>query len=101
MWRVPSQGGEESPITRLGGDIRVSRCWAVTDKGIYFITRELVPPRIGLYRFDTDDVVWLGTTARPISDTTPSLTVSPDHKSLVFAQIDSAASDILAIEHFR
>jgi Tol biopolymer transport system component len=100
VWRVPAQGGEETPIRELDG-IRVSRCWAVTGNGIYFITRGLTPPRIGVYRFDTSEVVWLGTTEKLVSETTPSLTVAPDYRSLVYAQIDSATSDISAIEHFR
>jgi Tol biopolymer transport system component len=101
VWRVPSQGGAETPVAKLSGEIRVSRCWAVTDRGIYFITGGLTPPRIGLYRFDADKVVWLGTTPRAVSETTPSLTVAPNHDSLVYAQIDSAASDVLGIENFR
>jgi hypothetical protein len=101
VWRVPSQGGAETPVAKLSGEIRVSRCWAVTGRGIYFITGGLTPPRIGLYRFDADKVVWLGTTPRAVSETTPSLTVAPNHDSLVYAQIDSAASDVLGIENFR
>lgn len=100
VWRVPSAGGEETPVEGLGGDIRVSRCWVVTDIGIYFISRGSAP-RLGLYRFETRSVEWLAAIDRPVPDTTPSLTVARDRGSVIYAQIDSRASDIIAIQPFR
>jgi hypothetical protein len=78
----------------------VSRCWAVTDKGIYFITRGSAS-RLGLYHFDSSQVEWLAAIERPVPDMTPSLTVARDHRSVIYAQIDSRTSDIIALERFR
>jgi hypothetical protein len=100
VWRVPSAGGEETPVTKLGGDIRVGRCWEVADNGIYFVTRG-TSPRLGLYRFDSAEIDWLAAIDRPVPDTTPCLTIARDHSSVIYAQIDSRASDIIALDHFH
>jgi hypothetical protein len=60
-----------------------------------------VPRDIFRYSFDRRSVEWLAAIERPAPDTTPSLTVAPDHSAVIYAQIDSRASDIIALQGFR
>ncbi|HZS06006.1 MAG TPA: winged helix-turn-helix domain-containing protein [Blastocatellia bacterium] len=101
IWRAPVGGGEETPVLdhhRAG----MWRYWAVTDKGIWFATAETpAHPLIEFYSFATGKVTQVATLDKPLLKTTPGLTVSPDGRWLLVAQMDQSGKDIMLVDNFR
>ncbi len=95
LWRVPVEGGEESQVLEsLFGSI-----YDVVEDGVYF-----VPPSKGadyslhFLRFATGAV-------EPIHDIerqpVGTMSVSPDGRSILYAQWEKLESDIMLVENFR
>ncbi|MBA3441458.1 MAG: PD40 domain-containing protein [Pyrinomonadaceae bacterium] len=101
IWRVPVEGGEESPVL----DVHKAgywRFWAVRDQGIYFITAETPSrPIVEFFNFATGKVAQLATLEKEVLQRGGSLSVSPDGQSLLYTQIDQSISDIMLMENFR
>jgi Tol biopolymer transport system component len=103
LWRVPVGGGEETPVIE---SLRAGywSYWAVTGKGIYYLEREDTPERrtkFHLRFFDTvtrRDREVLEVEKRPFN---AGLSLSPDGKSFLYAQVDTSDTDIMLVENFR
>jgi eukaryotic-like serine/threonine-protein kinase len=110
IWRVPVSGGEEVQVLpEIAGDLN----FAVARDGIYF---ESSPPSsplghipmltpftraqatIAFLSFATGRVARVMTMAR---HTALGLDVSPDGRTLLFAQSDSFTEDLMLVENFR
>ena len=79
--------------------IEFGGAWALSASGVYFINSE---PRLGIDFLDfTSSRVTrvVDLPGRP-APWTP-LTISPDGRRLLYAQIDGIASDIMLIDNFR
>ncbi len=99
LWRVPAQGGEEIQVLpALGGP--EGSCFAVVERGIYFIP----PPNpdhtysIQFLEFASGKITSIATIDKPVSF---GLTVSPDGRSLLYAQVDQQGRDLMLVENFR
>ena len=78
------------------------RFWAVTQKGIYFATaNEPTRPIIEFFNFTTRKVTTIATLDRLLSPSDPGLTVAPNGRSILFAQMDQSGSDLMLVENFR
>jgi YD repeat-containing protein len=101
IWQTSVTGGAETLLldhNKAG----YWRFWVVTPKGIYFATaNEPARPLIEFFNFATHKVMTIGVLDKPLSPTDPGLTVAPNGRSLLFAQIDHVSSDLMLVENFR
>ena len=101
VWQVPVAGGDETLLLDHH-QAGYWRLWAVVEKGIYFVTANApARPVIEFFSFTTGKVTPVATLDKPISKSEPGLTVSPDRRWLVFAQMDQSGSDIMIVDNFR
>src|SRR5215204_4528440 len=101
IWQVPVAGGEERQVSELLGAAHW-RYWAVLDDGIYFVSPAAsARPALKFYSFATRRVTQLGVLERDPLHGPPGLTVSPDGRSILYAQADQRSSDIMLVENFR
>lgn len=96
LWRVPVEGGEETQV--FEGMTRVY--FAVTQRGVYFIPRPDRQGRCSIHFFS-----FVTGKASPVItlDGWPDagMSVSPDGRTLLFAQIDHQGSDLTLVGNFR
>ena len=97
LWRVPVPGGEEIQVLPALDD---PRSFAVVEQGVYFI-----PPRnadgthsIHFLEFAAGKTFPVATIDKPMG---PRLAVSPDGRSLLYAQVDQEGRDLMLVENFR
>jgi Tol biopolymer transport system component len=102
IWQVPVDGGSE---TRVHDSIRIHywASWTVGRDGLYFITETTVDdhPRtttllatIQYFRFTTQEITSVVTLEKPCL----GLTISPDDRFLLFAQLDQRGSDLMLVD---
>jgi len=100
IWRVPTEGGEETRVLDRGTAGR----WALFAQGIYLLTTDAVRgAAVEFFDFKTG---WLSQIAAlPRETIGPSydrvFAVSPDGRWILYVQIDRSDSDIMLVEHFR
>jgi dipeptidyl aminopeptidase/acylaminoacyl peptidase len=101
IWRVPSGGGEETSVTEHA-QAGLWRSWRLAATGIYYATAASPDgPRLEFMDLATGNVREIDRTIRPPDATIPSLAVSPDGRSLLYAQYDQSGSNIMMVEYFR
>jgi len=101
IWQMPVAGGEERQVPELL-TAGYWRYWAVQEQGIYFVAPVASGrPAIKFFSFATRRVMQLGVIERDPLQGPPGLTVSPDGRSVLYAQADQSISDIILIENFR
>jgi serine/threonine protein kinase len=100
IWRMPVDGGEELRVvdsfnSEFFGD------WAVVDDGIYFINvdekDEVTMDSFDLASRRVRQVAALG----KLHIGRPSIAVSPDHRQILYSQVDHMGEDIMLVENFR
>jgi phage baseplate assembly protein gpV len=93
LWRAPVGGGEEGLVTdRLGGQLDF------LDRGIYFHTRR--PPgatSLHFFSFETGAAATIAEISAPVN----TFTVSPDQRTLVYAQQEFRGADLMLVDNFR
>jgi Tol biopolymer transport system component len=98
IWRIPVAGGEETPVLK-GHQAGLQRAWTVVNEGIYFAAAEIhSQPTIEFLSFSTGQLTRIATLDKPLNK---GLSVSPDRRWLIYAQIDRTAQDIMLMENFR
>jgi dipeptidyl aminopeptidase/acylaminoacyl peptidase len=91
LWKAPVAGGEETQVLpSLYNDL----AFAVAAEGIYFIPKD----SIQLLRFSDGSITTLAKLTKPISF---GLSVSPDGRTILYAQMDQAGADLALVENFR
>lgn len=97
IWRMPKQGGAAAAVPELA-DFRPDRNWEVTPDSIYFASHTPEGlPTLNVLRFGQPSVISLGHMDGDIAEGTPSLTVSPDKRWLVYAQRGPRRSNIQVV----
>jgi Tol biopolymer transport system component len=96
VWRMPVAGGEETKVL----DSVISNTWTVRKEGIYFIAAadKQGHSSICLHEFATGKIRKIGMIERPV---TLGMAVSPDGRTLLYAQVDETGSDLMLVENFR
>lgn len=96
LWKMPVEGG---PETRVVPNVYRYN-YAVTDKGIYFASDATRDPKasIQFLSFATGMATSILKVQKPLD---VGLTVSPDGRTLLYAQIDSSARNLTLVENFR
>jgi Tol biopolymer transport system component/DNA-binding winged helix-turn-helix (wHTH) protein len=101
IWRIPVAGGAETPVLDHH-QAGLTRQWAVTPQGIWFVTAEAAKrPLIEFYRFGAGRVTIAATLDNPPPPGFSGLTISPDGRRLLWTQMDQVNSDITLAENFR
>jgi dipeptidyl aminopeptidase/acylaminoacyl peptidase len=103
IWKMPSQGGDESPAMEAATVLGFNR-WQAFDDGIYFVQRtgRSYPPedRIQFFDFATRNIKILARMGKPSSGF-GGFTVSSDRKQILFAEVDQDDQVIMLMENFR
>jgi len=97
IWRVPSSGGEESPVSpRI--HLQQWRDWALVDSGIFFCPERSVRNSALRYLdFTTGRVTEVVTLEKPGD----WISASSDRKFVLYDQSDRWESNIMLLENFR
>ncbi|HTB11541.1 MAG TPA: protein kinase [Bryobacteraceae bacterium] len=96
LWKMPVEGG---PETKMVADLHRYN-YAVTDKGIYF-TPDGTRDRSASVQF-LDFTTGIATQIVKVQKALDlGITVSPDGRTLLFAQIGSAGRNLMLVENFR
>ena len=94
VWQVPVAGGEE---TQAIESVRRQASFAVADNGIYFFPIGVAEVR--LFDFKTRATRTVASFER--FSGRHDLAVSTDGRTILYAQQDSAGSDLMLVENFR
>jgi Tol biopolymer transport system component len=95
VWRMPVDGGAETIVVDAPF---LLRNFAVATSGIYFVRQAGPGAEIAYYRFDTGQIRPLYTLPKRPDQ---GLTVSPDEKRILYAQIDQESSNVMLVDHYR
>ena len=96
IWRVPSSGGQESPVSpRI--HLKQWRDWALADRGVFFVP-ERSSPNASLKFLDlaTGRISNVATLEKPGE----WISVSADSKFVLYHQFDEGESNIMLLENF-
>jgi Tol biopolymer transport system component len=100
LWKVSVAGGDEAAIPEFE-KVSHRRYWALTDRGIYYLSSDRAPWTISFFDFATRLTKPVFTSpGKPVFGT-PGLTVSPDGQSMLYSQVNREGSDILLLENFE
>jgi Tol biopolymer transport system component len=98
LWKLPLQGGEETPVLeQLGAGYW--GYWAVVQDGIYFYDANT--KAIEFFSFATHKITEIAKPEKAPWRYNPGLAVSPDGRWLLYAQFDEDTSHIMLVENFR
>ena len=100
IWEMPAGGGIPTIVPALA-TVHASRYCFVARRGIYFLKSEIPPWLIEFYSFATHRVSPVVTLNSTPEFDTPSLSVSPDERWLIYSQLDQSGSEIMMIRNFR
>ena len=92
------ENSDETPIAQVNNQ-GFQNAWTLAGNGIYFIARaDRSPYKIKFYDFSTERISEIAETDKFNASEFAGMTVSPDGKSIVFAQFDQNASSIMLAE---
>jgi len=96
IWRVPSSGGHESPVSpRI--HLQQWRDWWLVDKGIFFVPERSAPnSALKFLNFATGRISNAATIEKPGE----WISVSDDGKLVLYDQFDEGESNIMLLENF-
>jgi Tol biopolymer transport system component len=98
LWRIPIEGGAEELIL----DKFCTGCWglyAISDRGIYFAVDPMSNhPVIQFLDLETKKTSLVFAPSKRLAVGNPGLTLSPDGKFLLFAQVDLDQSNIMLMD---
>lgn len=95
VYRIPVAGGKPELVKGLE-NVYPSRYFDVLDQ-IYYLDQENLPRTIRQYDPESHRISTIGTISSQLVYGTPSLSISPDHRYILFAQQDSSSSEIMAL----
>jgi hypothetical protein len=99
LWRIPTDGGEESEIIS-SLEPGYWGYWAVVENGIYYLDMK-AKPGIDFFDFSTHRTARVFDLENRPALGAPGLAVSLDRKSILYTQLDALNSDIMLVENFR
>lgn len=97
IWRVPRDGGQETPLPGLQ-DSDPARYWTVAKDAIYLLQSVRKPWVVYRYVLATGAISPVVTIEKQPDFGSPGLAVSPNLNYLSFGQIDQQGTDIVMVE---
>jgi Tol biopolymer transport system component len=95
LWKMPVEGGEEAKVLDSVG----AHTWALVDQGLWFINwTNPGDAALQFLEFATGKVTRVAPISKPAA---PGLAVSPDGRTILYAQYDQRASELMLVENFR
>jgi Tol biopolymer transport system component/DNA-binding winged helix-turn-helix (wHTH) protein len=99
LWRVPTDGGEESElISSL--EPGYWGYWAAVENGIYFLDTT-GKPGIAFFNLSTHRTTRVFDLENRPAREAPGLAVSSDQGTILYTQVDALSRDIFLVENFR
>lgn len=99
IWRIPTNGGEETVVVP-SIEAGYWGYWGIVDDGIFYLDTT-TKPAIAFYDFSTQQTVRVfDLEHRPAREVT-GLAVSPDGRSILYTQLDALSRDIVLVDNFR
>ncbi len=95
---MPVEGGEEIQIL---DSVHVDGQWTIANDGIYFFRKpdDKGHSDLCLYEFPSSKIRKILTIEKPVENI---IAVSPDSKTILYAQVDGEASDdLMLVKNFR
>jgi dipeptidyl aminopeptidase/acylaminoacyl peptidase len=96
IWKVPRSGGEETPVT---DGLSYSLNFAVADQDLYWMAARGGPDRTSIKFLDF--ATGRTATLLPLHKPWYGFALSPDQRSLLYAVVDSAGSNLMLVENFQ
>ena len=99
MWRVPTDGGEETEVL-VSLEPGYWGYWDIVENGIYYLdTTE--KPGVVFFDFNTHRTTRLfDLESRPAREAT-GLGISPDGKTILYTQLDALSRDMILVDNYR
>jgi eukaryotic-like serine/threonine-protein kinase len=97
LLRAPAEGGEARQVL---DSLCIGQNFVVAEDGIYFMPRPDPKAGYSIQFLDSSagTIERIASIEKPVS---PGLTVSPDRRWILYAQVDHAGSDLMLVENFR
>jgi Tol biopolymer transport system component len=95
IYRMPASGGKAELVEPLK-HVYPSRYFDLTDR-VYVVDQETLPRTIQEFNPETGTVSTVGSIDGQLVSGTPSLSVSPDRRYVLFAQQDKSSSQIITL----
>ena len=99
LWRIPSEGGEETEVI-ASLEAGYWGYWAVVGDGIYYLDTT-AKPAIAFLDFATRRSTPVFDLENRPAREAPGLAVSPDKGTILYSQLDELRRDIILVENFR
>jgi Tol biopolymer transport system component len=99
LWRIPSEGGEETEVI-ASLEAGYWGYWAVVGDGIYYLDTT-AKPAISFLDFATRRSTPVFDLENRPAREAPGLAVSPDKGTILYSQLDELSRDIILVENFR
>ena len=96
LQRVEPASGRRQSVPGLEG-VHPDRWWAVAAQGLYFFDNRDREPGIFVYSFGSRKITRLLTVGRNLPLSTPSFSVSPDGRYVIYSRTDKAPSSLMAV----
>jgi serine/threonine protein kinase/Tol biopolymer transport system component len=99
VWKIPVDGGQE---TKVLDSVHSHALWTARQEGIYYFT----PPHdkdrsaLCLYEFASGKTRKILETERPLADV-GYVAISPDGRTILYAQWDEGGSNLMLVENFQ
>ena len=93
-----AESSDETPVSQVNA-ANFQNIWTLTKSGVYFVTQTgKSAAEIKFFEFSTERVSKIAETDRLKASGSAGIAVAPDGKSIVFAQFDQDASNIMLAE---
>ncbi len=99
-WKTTITGGDEQQV--FDKRLRWNN-WAVTERGIYFISWESSIPSLQLFEFGSRQITEIAALGQGVTSNrfVEALAVSPDQRSFLYQDRSRFDFDLMLVEHFR
>ena len=99
LWRIPTNGGEEMEVLS-SLEAGYWGYWAVVENGIYYLDTK-AKPGINFFDLATHGISRVFDLENGPAWGVPGLAISPNKKTILYAQLNALTSDVILVENFR